>query len=232
MRIPPGRGVAGHVELGNNTDAAVTGILHHVTDFLPGVLLLVAVGAMLGQLWEGAAGHGEGLVLRQVPVEHVQLGVLHGIQESLHLRDRLEMPTGVDEQPPVREPWRILDMQRQARHGVLSCGEVETDQLRQRLQTAQSAPHGLGRNHRGSIDVHVQSVRLIHAESKVRGGILDVHYQAGTHCRRMGRGRPREKQWLVSLERPEQFGGRCDRLKAVGRRIQQHGSSARNNAVW
>ena len=25
-------------------------------------------------------------VLRQVPVEHVELGVLHGIQESLHLR--------------------------------------------------------------------------------------------------------------------------------------------------
>mmetsp|Transcript_36102 Transcript_36102/g.75230 ORF Transcript_36102/g.75230 Transcript_36102/m.75230 type:complete len:233 (+) Transcript_36102:764-1462(+) len=232
MRIPPGRGMARHVELGNNADAAVSGILHHIANFLPGVLLLVAVGAMLWQLREGAAGYGEGLVLCQVPVEHIELGVLHGIQEGLHLRDGLEMPAGVDEQPPVREPWRILDMQRQARHGILSCGEVETNQLRQRLQTVQSAPHGLGRNDRGSINVHVQHVGLIHAESKVRGGILDVHYEAGIHCRRMCGGGPWEKQWLVSLERPEQFDGSGDRLKAVGRGIQQHGSGARNNTVW
>src|SRR6185312_6355022 len=75
-----GRCVSGDVELRNNANAAIARIRNHFTDFF--LRVIQTVGTQLLQLGEFFAFHAEALIVRQVPVQDVQLNRLHAIEIS------------------------------------------------------------------------------------------------------------------------------------------------------
>ncbi len=65
----PTSGMAGHVEFRNHADAAVARVGDHVADLV--LRVVVAVRALLLQLWIALAFNAEALVVREMPVEDV-----------------------------------------------------------------------------------------------------------------------------------------------------------------
>ena len=101
MADEPGAGVAGHVELRHDADAAGAG----VGDDVPGLFLGVveAIGAGGSELGKELALDAEALILGEVPVEDVELHGGHGVEVALDDVDRLEVAADVDHQAAPAE---------------------------------------------------------------------------------------------------------------------------------
>src|SRR5215470_12959068 len=106
----PCRAVAGHIEFRDNPNATITGIRN---DFAYLFLSVVkAIRAHLVQLREAKALDAESLVLRKVPVKHIELHSCHAVEIALDYLDRHEVPARVDHQPAPRESRFIFNRDR------------------------------------------------------------------------------------------------------------------------
>src|SRR6202012_818286 len=84
------------------------------------------------------------LVVGEVPVEDVVLGVGQGVDDAADDGEGLVVAGGVHQHPAVRPARLIADGPGGGGNEVGLRGEVEVNQLTQRLQPLQSPPVGLG----------------------------------------------------------------------------------------
>ena len=80
----------GGVELGDDADAAVARVLHHLLDVRWPVGVRVGEGAVLGQPRQRVGLVGEALVVHDVPVQHVHLRRRHRLQVVLQVTPAVE----------------------------------------------------------------------------------------------------------------------------------------------
>ena len=96
----PALHVARHVDLRHHADASLPRVLHQ----LPHVALRVALVRGVGgvpEAWVGERLQHLRLVVRQVPVQRVELAVRQRVDDPLHHRHRQEVPHRVDQQAAV-----------------------------------------------------------------------------------------------------------------------------------
>ena len=127
----PARRMTGHVQLGHDTDPAVTGEHHD----LPDLCLRVehAIGPGLMQLREDLALHAEALIIAEMPVQHVELDRGHRVEVALDDLGGDPVPLSVDEQTAPREARPIGD----ARLRDAEAAAAKTDQLQEGLDATQ-----------------------------------------------------------------------------------------------
>ena len=82
----------------------------NLADIARSVNLRVAVFAGLSQFRVRDQEKGERLIIDDVPVQHVEFGQRHGIDESNDAIDTQEMPGGIDHDPPILQQRRISDV--------------------------------------------------------------------------------------------------------------------------
>ena len=105
----PGGGVTRHVELRDDPDAAVVGVLDDSSELLLGVDGLRGPGSLLGEqrvrrdLWR------EGLGVDHVPVERVELCPGNGVDDGEDRLDGQVMPGGIDQEASPGEPRGVRD---------------------------------------------------------------------------------------------------------------------------
>ena len=90
----PGGAVAGHVEFGNDADAALVGVGDAGREFFLGVI--EAVGAVFVQLGESFAFDAEALIFGEVPVEDVHFYGFHAIDVAAQDFERDEVAANVE----------------------------------------------------------------------------------------------------------------------------------------
>src|SRR6266542_2527375 len=106
----PRRAVARHIELGNHADAAIMGVRNDLANLF--LRVVEAIGAHFLQLREPLALNAKSLIVRQVPVEHVQLDRRHRVQIPLDYLDRHEVAAGINHEPAPWEPRLVIDRDR------------------------------------------------------------------------------------------------------------------------
>src|SRR6185503_6870945 len=91
------------------------------------------------------------LIVRQMPVEHVELDRSHRVEVSLEHLDRLKMTSYVDKQPPPRKARFVLYAYRW--NEVSLC--VTLEELQKGLQPSQRSNNSRGFKHGRAIG-HIQ----------------------------------------------------------------------------
>ena len=134
--------MAGHVEFRHHADAAVGRVGHDVADLV--LRIEQRIAAELLQPRIDAAFHAEALVVRQMPVEHVELDHRHAIERALDDVHRLEVAGDVEQQAAPAEARRVPDL------GSLDvpAASVAGLQLQECLQPANRPDHGRCGQHR------------------------------------------------------------------------------------
>ena len=135
----PRRGVAGHIEFGNHADAAIVRVLDDVCDLL--LRVVETVRALFLKKRIDLAFDWETLVIREMPVEDIELHRFHAVQVALDHVDRLEVAAGINHQAAPREARLVVDGDR--RRGETLRGDVH--QLQKCLQAVQHAERIGGR---------------------------------------------------------------------------------------
>jgi hypothetical protein len=130
--------VAGDVELGDDANAAIAGEGDHLANLL--LCVEVAVGTELLKLGIELALDAESLVVRQVPVEDVELDGGHRFEVSLDDVDGHPMAGDVDHETSPREARVVLDVD----HGNREPLAGGSDQLREGGHAAQHSGGGRG----------------------------------------------------------------------------------------
>src|SRR5262252_4632395 len=97
----PAGGMPGHVKLRNHTNAAIARVGDYVADLVLGVVL--AIGGELLKLGKPLALHAEAVVVRQMPVQDVELDRFHAIKIAFDDLNRHEVAGDVHEQAA---PWK------------------------------------------------------------------------------------------------------------------------------
>lgn len=106
------------VKLRDNTDAKSLRILNDGLDLRDSVNLLLGEGAMEGQVRERLHFPWEAIIVCQVPVEHIEFGSGHGIQELKNSIDRVESARCVKHVPSVEVPGEIGNLNGSVLHLV------------------------------------------------------------------------------------------------------------------
>lgn len=88
--------MAGHVGLRDDMHAARLGVGDDVLDVPDGVALGGGEGA-LPERGDGGREEGEGLVVDEVPVQHVELDPGHGVDDAFDAAERQEVPRRIDQ---------------------------------------------------------------------------------------------------------------------------------------
>ena len=117
--------MSGEVNLGNDRDSEVGGIVHDVLDLVLGIIAAVAysvvgpevlanhrsvaVGTDLGQLGIFLYLDPPALVVGDVPVHAVELVDSHDVEILLDFLDGEEMPGAIEVHAPVTEAGFVLD---------------------------------------------------------------------------------------------------------------------------
>jgi hypothetical protein len=99
--------VSGSVNFGDDLDGIEFCHADEAADVVRSVDLLGAVATVVGQLGVRAESDGEGLVVHQVPVQDVQLGQGHGLDQSLDGRHSQEVPRRVNHNTSVLQQGSI-----------------------------------------------------------------------------------------------------------------------------
>ena len=92
--------MSGHVKLGHHVNTTLFGIIHHLFDIPVRVALLRGEGA-LPHLGQRGHLHGEGLVVHQMPMQHIQFDPGHGVDNTLDRGDGKVVACGVDHERAV-----------------------------------------------------------------------------------------------------------------------------------
>jgi hypothetical protein len=98
------------------------------------------IGPLSGELWESEALVGEGRVIHQMPVQHAELTVRHGVQCVQDDRQRQVMARCIQQQAPVREAGVVLNFGLVDKERALS---RSPNKLAKSLQTSESTPDTL-----------------------------------------------------------------------------------------
>ncbi len=106
----PTRGVARHIELGNDPYSTHASVLDQVADFRLGIKLSVC-GELLkpGKFF---ALDPEALIVGEMPVQNVELYRLHGVNVALEHVHRNEVPRHVDQQATPGKARTIFNRHR------------------------------------------------------------------------------------------------------------------------
>eukprot|EP00976_Prorocentrum_cordatum_P065812 1178063-Prorocentrum_minimum.AAC.5 len=136
---PPRARVARGVELRHHPDAPQPRALHHLAHCRGAVRVRRLVCAVLVQAREGGALVGEAFVVREVPVEHVQLRVAHPVQHLQQRAQRQEVPRRVQQHPTEGEPGGVVD----ARLPHAVPGATRLCELREGLQPTHGTVHAV-----------------------------------------------------------------------------------------
>ena len=143
-----------HIELRDDADAAVARVRHDVAHLRLCVIQPVRAHALQPRVAQ--ALHAEPLVLREMPVQHVELDRRHAVEGALDHLDRLEVPADIHQQSAPREARRVLDVHGGHEKPVGVAGH----ELQQRLEAAEHADDGR-RPQRGPRRVDVERVGLV-----------------------------------------------------------------------
>src|SRR5882757_7106171 len=107
MANKPGGAVAGHVEFGDDANAAVAGVGDEVANFVLGVVQTVgALGVELGEFFAFGA---EALIFGEVPVEDVHFHGFEAVEIALEDIEGDEVAGYVDHQAAPGETRFVLD---------------------------------------------------------------------------------------------------------------------------
>lgn len=171
--LPTGRGVAGHIDLGDNANATGSSVGDDPLHITVRVGLASGVG-VLEDLRVLVNVDGPGLVVSNVPVQDIHLGESKAVDLFLNLLDCDEVTTSVDHDTTIRVVGVILDG-----HGLLNNEAIATlnDNLLQSGKGVKSTPGGLGSDVNGAPrGGDSQRVALIHAVLQVgiQVGNLDI----------------------------------------------------------
>ncbi len=164
--------MTGHLDLGDDGDEPIPGVFHD----LPGLRLRVVAAVALAVADVRIEVLGDdglvparadlrqprvpldlqppALVLRQVPVEPVQLVRRHGVEVALDELDIEEVPAHVQVEPPPGEPGRVFDLQRPDPGGAVRPPGYPTPRLRDELVQSLEAveePRRLGGRERDAV---------------------------------------------------------------------------------
>lgn len=166
---PSGGGVAGHVELGHDTDTALATILDDGGNVLLGVDLAGRV-SILGHLGVLLDLDGPGLVVGDVPVENVHLGVGEGVNLAVERLQVVEVAGGIVEDTTVSVLGTVSNVD-----GLLDLETalaVADDDLVEGLETVEGTPDGLGLDGTLASSCDIKGVSLINS-------VLEVGLQVG-----------------------------------------------------
>ena len=176
--LPSGGRVAGHVDLGDDTNTASAAVGNNVGDIVGRELLSGRV-SVLGHLRVGAELHGPRLGVGYVPVEDIELGESKTVNLLLDLGDGDEVSGGIDHDTTVGVLGTILDGD-----GLLdlqAIAAIRDDELLEGGESVQSTPDSLG----GDINLarlSAESVALVNTVLQVGiavgDGDLDSAYGA------------------------------------------------------
>src|SRR5712672_4578326 len=107
MADEPGGAVAGHVEFGDDSNAAITGVGDEVANFVLSVV--EAVGTLRVELGEFFAFGAEALIFGEVPVEDVHFHGFEAVEIALEDIERDEVAGDVDHEAAPGETRLVLD---------------------------------------------------------------------------------------------------------------------------
>lgn len=130
----PGLSVRWGVDLGDHADSPEPGVVDDCLDISCGEE--AADAAVLAELGHGWHLHGEGILVNNVPVQHVQLGVEHRVDCPQDGLQREVVPRGVDHQSSPLEGGRVLHRNREAAD-LVAARWVALQQLREGLEGSQ-----------------------------------------------------------------------------------------------
>eukprot|EP00961_Rhodomonas_salina_P181344 2447893-Rhodomonas_salina.1 len=149
-----------------------------VFEVLGRVALRGREGSGLGQERVGVAGEREGLVVGEVPVEHVEFGHRHCADRLLERRHRQEVPRRVEQHLAVREARCVGYMPRRAPYQVMFGVEApQRSDLRFRCDARKQAVRGAVFLAGGDRDR--QLVGLVCLQVQCEGNVLDRDLQRG-----------------------------------------------------
>lgn len=129
----PRLGVSRDVHFSDHVDTPTLRVGHDVLDVVLAVPLHLGVRSIPHRR-HGGRGHGEGLVIDQMPVEHVQLHPRHGVDDALDGAQREVVARGVDHERAVGEEGTVLDAVGRVLDDVRVGLVVVLDQEHERIQ--------------------------------------------------------------------------------------------------
>ena len=180
---PTRGGVAGHVNLGNEANAAGAGVAEEISDVLVGVLLALRIG-ILGHLRESLELDGPGLGVVEMPVENVQLGEGQSVDLLAEFLDGEEITASVKHNAAPRVDGLVNDAD-----GLLDNQAIVVldDKLLPSCEACERAPDSLCHDFEsvGAL-LDDERVRLINTLLQIRGVVRDLDnglgHAAATRC--------------------------------------------------
>lgn len=134
----PALNVTGHIELGDDADAARGCVGDDFADLL--LCVVLTVGAEFSELGVNAAFNAEALVLGEVPVKDVELDGGHSVESAQNVGDRKEVAAGIEHESAPGEAGCVFNVD-----GWKDVGGTEgLKELKERLHSVEGADVGFG----------------------------------------------------------------------------------------
>ena len=169
----PGCAVAGHVEFGDDADAALARVGDEVANFVLRVIEIV--GAEFVELGEFFALDAEALIFGKVPVEDVHFYGFHAIEVAAQDVERNEVAADVEHDSAPREARLIVDRD----DGDVEAGGAGLDELQKCLQAVHRAERSCGVEFR-AVGGDFERVAFVFAEFlNFFAGVIGVNRQRG-----------------------------------------------------
>ena len=134
----PRGGMSRDVHFGDHVDTPTLRVGHDILDVVLAVSLHLRVRSVPHRR-DRRRGHGEGLVIDQVPVEHVQLHPRHGVDDALDGAQREVVARGVDHERAIGEEGTVFDAVGRVFDDVRVGFVVVLDQEHERIQSVVGA---------------------------------------------------------------------------------------------
>lgn len=129
--------MARRVEFRHDSNSLLHCVLHYVPGIVGSVGLFRRVGGVLSDFWVRVQDQREGILIDDMPVQHIHLVVHHSIDGLFDKPERKEVAGGVDHQSSVCQRRLVLDHQWQPFKLAVLCSEPSAlDGLDEGLQGA------------------------------------------------------------------------------------------------
>src|SRR5262249_11344234 len=149
--------VTGNVEFRNDADAAIPGVIHHLPDLR--LRVVEAVRSFLMEFRKQLAFDAKALIVRQMPVEDIQLDRRHRVEIAQDDLDRHPMTGDIHHQPAPGKSRAVVNLDSRDSESLWT----GSDQLNKSLHPPQRPSHRAG-DKVSSFRADAQSVGLILSE--------------------------------------------------------------------